>query len=70
MAQQTSVEWLENEIYKLYIRENGELPYLYIIQLIHQAEEIHKEEIINANWEACEDSDRAEQYYNKTFKLE
>lgn len=32
--------------------------------------EIHKEEIIDANWEACEDSDRAEQYYNKTFKSE
>jgi len=33
-------------------------------------EEIHKEEIIDANWEGCEDSDRAEQYYNKTFKSE
>ena len=37
---------------------------------LEKYEEIHKEEIVNANWEACEDSDRAEQYYNKTFKLE
>ncbi len=31
-------------------------------------EEIHHQEIVNANWEASEDSDRAEEYYNKTFK--
>jgi hypothetical protein len=29
---------------------------------------MEKEQIINANWEASEDTDRAEQYYNETFK--
>ncbi len=33
-------------------------------------EEIHKEEIIDAYWEVYEDSNRAEQYYNKFFKSE
>jgi len=33
-------------------------------------EEIHKEEIIDAYWEVYEDSNRAEQYYNQTFKSE
>ena len=33
-------------------------------------EEIHKEEIIDANWGVYEDSNIAEQYYNKTFKSE
>lgn len=37
---------------------------------LEKYEEIHKEEIVNANWEASEDSDRAEEYYNQTFKLE
>lgn len=33
-----------------------------------KAKEIHKQQIIDANWEASEDSDRAEQYYKNTFK--
>jgi hypothetical protein len=35
---------------------------------LEKYEEIHKEEIIDANWEVSEDSDRAEQYYKNTFK--
>ena len=35
---------------------------------LQEYEKIHKEEIIDANWEASEDSDRAEQYYKNTFK--
>ena len=70
MAQQTSGEWLENEIYKLYIRENGELPYLYIIQLIKQAKEMHKAECISfcEKWESGVPHDSKEDLYDEIFK--
>ena len=38
------------------------------LEAYRKAKEIHHQEIVNANWEASEDSDRAEQYYNETFK--
>jgi hypothetical protein len=60
MKQQTAVEWLATRL--LYPDIHN--PY------IEKALEMEKKQIIDANWEGCEDSDRAEQYYNQTFKSE
>ena len=46
MKIQTSSEWLEDQIYKLYIKEDGQLPYFYVIELIQQAKEMLRLEII------------------------
>ena len=32
-----------------------------------EAKEIEKEQIIEANWEASEDTERANNYYNETY---
>lgn len=39
-----------------------------IERLFKQALENEKQQIIDANWESSEDTDRAEQYYIKKFK--
>jgi hypothetical protein len=62
MAQQTSVEWLWR-----WWMDNPFASYEEGLKAYRQAKEIHHQEIVNANWEASEDSDRAEEYYNKTF---
>ena len=59
---QTAVEWLFEQLWET---PKDKLNWYAILQ---QAKEIEKQQIIDANWEASEDSDRAEQYYNKTFK--
>lgn len=46
MKVQTSSEWLEDQIYKLYIKEDGQLPYLNVIELIQQSKEMGRLEII------------------------
>jgi hypothetical protein len=77
MIQQSSIEQLIEEI-KRRVQIIQSEPQTMARELmidnlfvdLENYQEIHKEEIINANWEACEDSDRAEQYYNKTFKSE
>ena len=63
MAQQTSVDFLWR-----WWMDNPFASYEEGVEAYRKAKEIHHQEIINANWESCEDSDRAEQYYNKTFK--
>ena len=62
---ETAVEWLE----KIRQGQKGQPfdDYEWEIAFNH-AKEMEKEQIINANWEASEDTDRAEQYYNETFK--
>lgn len=63
---QTAVEWLYNNL-KSHFEHDGDL--LEVVQMsFEKAKEMEKEQIINANWEASEDTDRAEQYYNETFK--
>jgi hypothetical protein len=44
---QTSIEWLKEQIKLTYDKE-GKLPLAYILSLVKQAKEIHKEEIIDA----------------------
>lgn len=57
----TSVEWLVSQ------QKHNKL---FDIETIEQAKAMHKQEVIDANWEASEDTERAEQYYNATFKSE
>ncbi len=65
MAQQTSVDFLWR-----WWMDNPFASYEEGVEAYRKAKEIHHQEIVNANWEASEDSDIAEQYYNKTFKSE
>jgi hypothetical protein len=58
----TAVEWLIDELYKQGIS-------LYTPELIEQAKEMEKKDIImayKADLHPCSDED-AEQYYNETF---
>ena len=67
MAQQTAVEWLitqvNSEQYQIAFGQT------YIsIDLIEQAKQMEKEQIINAFDIACEDENRiGEEYYNETY---
>ena len=58
---QTAVEWLVEQYKKV-----GGIS----ISMVEKAKVMEKEQIIDANWEASKDTNRAEQYYNKTFKSE
>ena len=60
----TATEWLFE---KLWNTDKDKFTWYAILK---QAKEMEKQQIIEANWEASEDTDRAEQYYNKTFKSE
>jgi hypothetical protein len=63
MAQETSVDFLWR-----WWNDNPFASYEEGLDAYRQAKEIHHQEIVNSNWEASEDSDRAEEYYNITFK--
>jgi hypothetical protein len=67
---QTAVEWLEEFLNSHCNPSVCNVEYSDFKLAIQQAKEMEKEQIINANWEASEDTDRAEQYYNETFKSE
>jgi len=61
--QQTAVEWLQDNIM-------SNMTFTEIFDLIEQAKEMEKEQIIEA-WEDGQDSfssRTAEKYYNETFK--
>jgi SMC interacting uncharacterized protein involved in chromosome segregation len=64
--QQTAIEWLEEEMLK---------PNLSMKEILEQAKERHKQQIINAvddqnNYDSCPSSipTLGEQYYNETYK--
>jgi hypothetical protein len=67
--QQTAVDWLIEQMKQ---RESQGLTLsMYELEMFaEQANKMFEEQIIQANWEASEDTDRAEQYYNETFKSE
>ena len=72
MKQQTAVSWLRKKLEETYDKE-GKLPLAYTFSLLNKAEQIEKEQIIEAAkinlWCAIGDgSDQAEQYYNETYK--
>ena len=59
---QTAVEWLEQEMLK---------PYLSMKEILKQAKEMEKEQIMDAYWDGGHDvpthPSTAEDYYNETF---
>jgi len=71
---QSSVDWLVNELELYYIGESKLVHY----EIIEQAKEMHKQEVIDAFGVGCHVestrlihyNDMAEQYYNETFKKE
>ena len=67
--QQTAVEWLANELFK---QLTGEPDKISLKEVLEQAKEMEKEQIIKfANDYLDDDADlTAEQYYNETFKSE
>ena len=76
MAQQTAVEWLKKEV-----EEYGDREYLIIRltdldELINQAKQMEKEQIIDAHLTGLihpletEATKQAEQYYNETYGKE
>jgi hypothetical protein len=66
---QTAVEWLEKEFVKL---ESTIGVHGVMYELIEQAKEMEKEQIIQAyyqnGWNDNDNEHNAEQYYNETFK--
>jgi hypothetical protein len=59
----TAVEWLINEL-----KDNG-IEYLDLAyEIIEQAKEMEKQQIIDAKDSWFEDDRDGEQYYNETFK--
>jgi hypothetical protein len=61
---QTAVEWLEQEMLK---------PNLSMEQILEQAKELEKQQLIHFCYHGSqilpyETKDKAEQYYNQTFK--
>lgn len=67
--QETAVEWLANELFK---QLTGEPDKISLKEVLEQAKEMEKEQIIKfANDYLDDDADlTAEQYYNETFKSE
>jgi hypothetical protein len=64
MSKQTAVEWLFK---KLWDEPKDKLTWYAILE---QAKEMEKQQIIDAFYEGCFDTNswRMEQYYNETFK--
>ena len=73
MAQQTAVEWLEQEIDKVWKGDimYMELPRSIYYRLLKQAKAMEKEQIIDAYQEGeyiSNNKINAEQYYNENYK--
>lgn len=71
---QNSIQWLENEVYKI-INEYEPFAFSYYLEKVfEQAKEIEKEQIINAfkngDSNGTFETINAEEYYNETFKQE
>jgi hypothetical protein len=70
MAQQTAVEWLENEFGEVY-NKNGIVLFSQVFDIIEQAKQIEKEQIKEAynmgTWNKDEKYKNSKEYYNKTY---
>ena len=76
MAQQTAISWLRKKLEETYDKE-GKLPLAYTFSLLNKAEQMEKEQIIDAHIEGQRvfdkhphthwTNDQAEQYYNETY---
>ena len=63
---QTAVEWLKEKLWK-------EFNFSFSDNILEQAKEMHKQEIINAYWASYKEGQysgdkTADEYYNETFK--
>jgi len=73
MKKETAVEWLEELIENQ--REEGKSDLRTILHFCTKAKSMEKQQIINAffagyNYDGGKTEEKAEQYYNKTFKSE
>ena len=72
MAQQTAISWLRKKLEETYDKE-GKLPLAYTFSLINKAEQMEKEQIIDAHYQGYRNdigtTEVSEQYYNETFTL-
>ena len=72
MAQQTAINWLRKKLEETYDKER-KLPLAYTFSLLNKAEQMEKEQIINAHMYSSGNSSMieaeylAEQYYNETY---
>lgn len=72
MAQQTAINWLREKLQETYDKER-KLPLAYTFSLLNKAEQIEKEQIIDAHMYSSGNSSiveaeyLAEQYYNATY---
>ena len=72
MAQQTAINWLREKLQETYDKE-GKLPLAYTFSLLNKAEQMEKEQIIQAF--DCDGSPQpgevwisnGKQYYNETY---
>ena len=71
----TAIEWYNEEHFNLLIKLHNEVINIHEYTLKHydilqQAKEMEKEQIINACKQCSYSYEEAEQYYNETFKSE
>ncbi len=70
MAQQTAISWLRKKLEETYDKE-GKLPLAYTFSLLNKAEQMEKEQIIDAHYQGYRNdigtTEVSEQYYNETF---
>ena len=71
MAQQTAINWLREKLQETYDKE-GKLPLAYTFSLLNKAEQMEKEQIIDAHYQGYRNdigtTEVSEQYYNETYK--
>ena len=72
MKQQTAINWLREKLQETYDKER-KLPLAYTFSLLNKAEQIEKEQIVDAHMYSSGNSSiveaeyLAEQYYNETY---
>ena len=70
MAQQTAISWLRKKLEETYDKE-GKLPLAYTFSLLNKAEQMEKEQIIDAHYQGYRNeigtTEVSEQYYNETY---
>ena len=71
MAQQTAINWLREKLQETYDKER-KLPLAYTFSLLNKAEQIEKEQIVDAHYQGYRNNigttEVSEQYYNETYK--
>ena len=70
MAQQTTINWLRKKLEETYDKE-GKLPLAYTFSLLNKAEQMEKEQIVDAHYQGYRNNigttEVSEQYYNEQY---